>query len=199
MKKLFFIVFLLFFSYSYASSLNVVIVPSLCYTNFIQKGISKNEKNKTLISESAFSLGLDIILMEDNSYFTVIFKNCLSFTENTKVHGEIDLINQKGASVIDKIVLNSSLILGYTLDLYNKAQMHFGIGPSLFYGEINSFTNNLICLGASFSITFNYFFIKRLGIGIGIENGLYGNIKDINKVKNIYNRFNMQLSMAIRF
>ena len=65
--------------------------------------------------------------------------------------------------------------------------------------EINSFTNNLICLGASFSITFNYFFIKRLGIGIGIENGLYGNIKDINKVKNIYNRFNMQLSMTIRF
>lgn len=204
MKKTLAFLLLFFSSIVYLSALDIVITPVMGLTHYLSvvnyplkgNGYTKPRKVRNFY---AIYPGLELTLVDTDSYFTFFMNNHLSFLEDTKTKGDIDFITQKGASVVENMLWDFSLLLGYTLDFEDYFYMRFGIGMGMIYSNVALAEEYPMGLGTVANFVMDYFFIHSLGISVGVEEGVYGDVKRGTEESKGYNRFSIRFGLAIRF
>ncbi|MGP1415806.1 MAG: DUF2715 domain-containing protein [Treponema sp.] len=197
MKK-YFISFVIFsFALIQIFAIETVITPSMSYTNYFSK--TKYVSSKSYLH--AFSIGLDLMFVGKESCFTFFFNNHISFTEGTKGTGEIDFINAKGAQIIENMLFDTSLLIGYTFGLTEELVLRLGGGLGLFHGYYPIENKTATALGSVLTFSLEYFFIRNLGISFGMEDGIYGSVRKVSENGRVrfFNRVQTKIGLAIRF
>lgn len=199
MKKTAFI--FLFFSFSVISlfSIEGIITPTMGYTNYFLRTFYKTRTTNTYLH--TVSLGLDLLFLGEETGFTFFINNHLSFMDETQVFGDVDFINAKGASIVEGMFWDTSLLAGYTIDFNENVKLRLGVGVGFFHGLKPKSNETKTAMGSVFAFYLDYFFSSGLGISFGIEDGVYGSIrkKQKNEKHNFFNRTQPKLGLAIRF
>ena len=97
--------------------------------------------------------------------------------DETQVFGDVDFISVKGASVIEGMIWDFSLLAGYTIDLSEELKLRLGVGAGFFHGFQPKSNTTSTAMGSILSLCLDYFFISGLGISVGIEDGVYGSVR----------------------
>ncbi|MGP1438773.1 MAG: DUF2715 domain-containing protein [Treponema sp.] len=199
MKKYFIVLFLFCISFISLFSIETIISPTIGYTNYFSYTGYKERSLQTHLH--TVSMGLDLMFVGEESCFTVFANNAISFMEETQVYGDIDFIAEKGASVIEGMLWNTSILVGYTLDFTEDLKLRLGVGLGLFHGYRPKANTATTAIGSVVSISFDYFFIHRLGISFGIEDGVYGSIRKPlpNERLKVFNRAQTKLALVMKF
>jgi len=198
MRKYFIVLFLFSFNFIYLFSIETVITPTISYTNYFLRSIYTSKITKTYLH--TVSLGLDLIFVGEKTGFTFFANNSLSFMDETQVTGDVDFIGGKGASVVEGMIWNMSLLVGYTIDLNDEAKLRLGGGLALFHGRHPKIDASQTALGSVLAFYLDYFFSHGLGISFGVEEGVYGSIRkrQSNQKHNFFNRLQTKLGLVIR-
>jgi len=202
MKYIFFL-----FSFSLISELfavNLQIIPTLGYTNYLSKKTYKVNKTTDEVLQknidlSSFSIGLDIVIIDD-SQFTFFFNEHVSFLENSKEYGNFDIVRGRGSSLIEDVLYDASTTVGYTFFLDNF-RLGIGAGVGIFGGSNGLQENSPFAAGFVMNMNIDYFFIQAFALSFGIEDGLYGSVKTkrTDVVSKMYNRFCARIGCVINF
>jgi len=191
----------LFFSFSVISlfSIEGIITPTMGYTNYFLRTFYKTRTTNTYLH--TVSLGLDLLFLGEETGFTFFINNHLSFMDETQVFGDVDFINAKGASIVEGMFWDTSLLAGYTIDFNENVKLRLGVGVGFFHGLKPKSNETKTAMGSVFAFYLDYFFSSGLGISFGIEDGVYGSIrkKQKNEKHNFFNRTQPKLGLAIRF
>ena len=197
MKKWFFIFFI---SSNFLSlfSIETVITPSISYTNYFLHTVYTHKKSSIHLHNG--SLGLDLMFIGEKTGFTFFANNHLSLMDETQVFGDVDFISVKGASVIEGMIWDFSLLAGYTIDLSEELKLRLGVGAGFFHGFQPKSNTTSTAMGSILSLCLDYFFISGLGISVGIEDGVYGSVrkKQPDEKHKFFNRVQTKLGLAIR-
>ena len=206
MKKTVALFFLFVCSFAYLSALDVIITPVLGLTHYLsiinyephRNGYTKPRRIRNFY---AISPGLELALVDTDSYFTFFMNNHLSFLEDTQTKGDIDFITQRGATIIENMLWNFSLLLGYTLNFEDNFYMRFGAGMGIIYSNAALTEEYPTGLGTVVNFVMDYFFIKSLGLSVGIVEGIYADVKKLkgNKESRAYNRVSIRFGVVIKF
>ena len=121
--------------------------------------------------------------------------------DETQVFGDVDFISVKGASVIEGMIWDFSLLAGYTIDLSEELKLRLGVGAGFFHGFQPKSNTTSTAMGSILSLCLDYFFTNSLAIDLGIEEGVYGEIRKrrFNEIGTFFNRLQTKLGLAIRF
>lgn len=199
MKKTAFI--FLFFSFSVISlfSIEGIITPTMSYSNYFLRTFYKTRTTNTYLH--TVSLGLDLLFLGEETGFTFFINNHLSFMDETQVFGDVDFINAKGASIVEGMFWDTSLLAGYTIDFNENVKLRLGVGVGFFHGLKPESNTTQTAMGSVFALYIDYFFAHNLGISVGAEDGVYGSIrkKQKDEKRNFFNRVQPKLGLAIRF
>ena len=200
----------LFFSVSimpYLSAVNLQIIPTLGYTNYFSQKIYKasgaisgvREDLHKNIDLSAFSIGLDIVIIDD-SHFTFFFNEHVSFLENSREYGNFDIVRGRGSSVVEDVLYDASTTIGYTFFIDNF-RLGLGAGIGIFAGSNGLQETSPFAVGLVINMNCDYFFTSVFALSLGIEDGVYGSVKSksLDEVHSIYNRFATRLGCLINF
>lgn len=199
MKKSILILFFLFFNFVFVFSMEAIIIPTMSYSNYFLQTIYKTRKTNTYLH--TVSLGLDLMFVGEKTGFTFFLDNHLSFMDETQVFGDIDFVSGKGASVVEGMIWDSSFLAGYTIDLNEQLKLRLGVGLGFFHGYKPRNNRTMTAMGSVFTFCLDYFFTNSLAIDLGIEEGVYGEIRKrrFNEIGTFLNRLQTKLGLAIRF
>lgn len=190
----------LLFSFNFLSlfSIETVITPSISYTNYFLRTIYTHKKTNTYLH--TVSLGLDLMFIGKETGFTFFGNNHLSFMDETQFFGDVDFINAKGASVVEGMIWDFSLLAGYTIDLSEEVKLRLGVGAGFFHGFQPTSNTTSTAIGSILAFYLDYFFISGLGISVGIEEGAYGSVRkrQPDERRKFFNRVQTKLGLAIR-
>lgn len=198
MKKYFIVFFIFSFNLVFLFSIETVIAPTISYTNYFLRTIYTERKINTYLH--TVSLGLDLMFVGKETGFTFFASNSLSFMDESQVFGDVDFVRGKGASVVEGIIWNTSLLAGYTIDCTENLKLRMGGGLGMFYGHHPKSNVPITAIGSVFSLYLDYFFTTGLGFSFGIEDGVYGGVrkKEANEKYKFFNRVQTKLGLAIR-
>ena len=199
MKKIIFSFFIFSFSVISLFSIETIITPTMSYSNYFLRTFYKTRTTNTYLH--TVSLGLDLLFLGEETGFTFFINNHLSFMDETQVLGDIDFISGKGASIVEGMFWDTSLLAGYTIDLNEYLKLRLGVGVGFFHGFMPKSNETKTAMGSVFAFYLDYFFSSGLGISFGIEDGVYGSIrkKQKNEKHNFFNRTQPKLGLAIKF
>jgi hypothetical protein len=199
MKKSICILFLFSFRSISLFSIETVITPTISYSNYFLRTVYTNRKTNTYLH--TVSLGLDLVFIGEETAFTFFANNHISFMEETQVFGDVDFVSGKGASVVEGMIWDSSLLAGYTIDPMEDLKLRLGVGLGIFHGFQPKSKSIETAMGSIFAFYIDYFFIHGLGLSFGIENGVYGSIRkrQNDEKRNFFNRVQTKIGLAIRF
>ena len=206
MKKKVLFSLLFFSSFLYLFALDVVITPVLGLTHYLSRVNYKTKKcrhtsSSRVLNFYAISPGLDLAFVDTDSYFTFLMSNHFSFLEDTKSEGDIDFITQKGSAIVENMLWDFSLLVGYTLDFEDNFCMRFATGMGMIYSTGALAEEYPIGLGSVVNFIMDYFFIHSLGLSVGLEEGIYASLKKLeeNEKLKLYNRLSIRFGVAIKF
>lgn len=180
-------------------SIETIITPTMSYSNYFLRTFYKTRTTNTYLH--TVSLGLDLLFLGEETGFTFFINNHLSFMDETQVFGDVDFINAKGASIVEGMFWDTSLLAGYTIDFNENVKLRLGVGVGFFHGLKPKSNETKTAMGSVFAFYLDYFFSSGLGISVGAEDGVYGSIrkKQKNEKRNFFNRVQPKLGLAIRF
>lgn len=199
MKKIIFSFFIFSFSMPFLFSIETIITPTMSYSNYFLRTFYKTRTTNTYLH--TVSLGLDLLFLGEETGFTFFINNHLSFMDETQVFGDVDFINAKGASIVEGMFWDTSLLAGYTIDFNENVKLRLGVGVGFFHGLKPESNTTQTAMGSVFALYIDYFFAHNLGISVGAEDGVYGSIrkKQKDEKRNFFNRVQPKLGLAIRF
>ena len=187
---------------SHLFALEVAYVPALGITNLFLREVYKIGKNKIEQKSSTLltvAMGLDVIITDDSG-FTFFFNNHISFLENSREYGNLDIINRTGGSTIEGVLYDSSWNLGYTFFMENF-RIALGAGMGIFASNEDLRKSSLFAAGFVVNMNLDYFFVDSMALSLGIEDGIYGSINTRRRkyFPNMYNRFSTRIGYVIKF
>ena len=199
MKKIIFSFFIFSFSMPFLFSIETIITPTMSYSNYFLHTVYIHKKSSIHLHTG--SLGLDLMFIGEKTGFTFFANNHLSFMDETQVFGDVDFINAKGASIVEGMFWDTSLLAGYTIDFNENVKLRLGVGVGFFHGLKPESNTTQTAMGSVFALYIDYFFAHSLGISFGAEDGVYGSIrkKQKDEKRNFFNRVQPKLGLAIRF
>ena len=199
MKKIIFSFFIFSFSMPFLFSIETIITPTMSYSNYFLRTFYKTRTTNTYLH--TVSLGLDLLFLGEETGFTFFINNHLSFMDETQVFGDVDFINAKGASIVEGMFWDTSLLAGYTIDFNENVKLRLGVGVGFFHGLKPKSNTTQTAMGSVFALYLDYFFAHSLGISFGAEDGVYGSIrkKQKDEKRNFFNRVQPKLGLAIKF
>lgn len=185
-------------------ALEVEIVPTIGYTNYFCKKVYSGIGEQDLVLHknidlSALSIGLDIIMI-GTSHVTFFFNNHVSFLEKSREHGDVDIVKGRGSSVVEDVLYDVSCNVGYTFFLDNF-RLGLGAGLGIFAGSEGLEEKSPLAAGLVMNMNVDYFLINSLALSLGIDDGVYGSIKEKRKdeMLKVYNRLGLRIGCVIKF